>query len=160
MKLNTPFAGQGEATTRAVPNDKSLWTELLTYWTDRRGTEKAWLLPRSEETARVAEHAIGTCRSLLSANHLAAEALCNVARQQQAIAFDVARAAIGADPAREAGTGLDELGTAWKRIATAYTEVNLHGLEVAQAMTDTTFKVLRDTSEAAFATRSARAPRP
>lgn len=92
MDLNTPLAGQGEAMTGAVPSDKSLWTEFLAYWMDRRWADKAWLLPRSEETARVAEHAIETCRTLISANHLAAEAICNVAHLRQVIAFDIARA--------------------------------------------------------------------
>jgi hypothetical protein len=160
MDLNTPSAGQGEATTKVVPSDKSLWTEFLTYWTDRNWTEKAWPLPRSEETARIAEHAIGTCGTLLSANHLVAEAICDVARCQQTIAFDTARAAIAAYPVGNGAAWLNEPNASWKRLTRACAEVSLHRLEMARVVTDTAFKVLHDTSGAAIAARTAGAPRP
>ncbi|HEY8609942.1 MAG TPA: hypothetical protein VIL69_01475 [Roseomonas sp.] len=118
------------------------WTDLLSFRADHRWADRAWLFPRTAETSRLAEHALKAHRTFLMANRTAAEVIFDTALRQQAITFDITRAALGAYPAGMAGAGTQELHASWKRIMKGYAEACNEGLEVTQAVTDAAFKAL------------------
>lgn len=117
--------------------------------------ETARMLPNFADTARVTEHAFKTFRTLLMASRAAAEAICDTARRQQEVAFDMVRAAFAACPTRMADDEPQGSDPSWKRITTAYAQANAQGLEAVRAVTDTAFKVLHCQPGPAFGIKAA-----
>jgi hypothetical protein len=143
----------------AVPaNASATWSDLVTFWTDRRWVAKAWPFPSSNDTAGVTEHAFKTYRSLLMANQAAAEAFCETARRQQEVTFGIARTALDAYPQTPAGPGGQGPDASWKRVMAGYAEVYNEGLGVTQAMTEAAFKVLSRAPGAVLAGKAEERP--